>query len=136
MPGSLSSGTLNAARLTFEQTVMPDSCTVLRPSTTVVATSGDWTQGTATIATGVPCRVDAGGRSAIEALLAGRPQSQTYVTVMLSCNSARWPTGAVDVEPTDLLVVTGGGAGTYQPLSSGGPVSDEMVREVVCTKIA
>jgi hypothetical protein len=126
---------LAAGRRKFEK-VMPDFCTVLRPSTTVVSSSGDWTQGTATIASDVPCRVDADGRSAIEALLAGRPQSQTFVTVMLSCNSARWPTGIVDVEPTDMLVVTGGGAGTYQPLAAGGPNTDEMVREVPATKIA
>lgn len=128
----LSPSTLAKVRLKFEQ-VMPDRCTVTRPTRTR-DTDGGWTEADATIAAGVPCRVDGAGRLPMTPFVAGGVATVAPYTVMLSVHPSRWPGGAVDLKATDTLTVTGGGAGTYQVLAPGGPTSQEMVREVPATR--
>lgn len=121
--------------------LMPDRCTVRR--VTQPLTGGAWTDTETDYAVGVPCRVDKDQRYDREQSEAGRLTAESSYIVVLSTVAARWPgsvgesiaPGTVDIRPNDTLVVTGDGAGTYQPIGSGGPVTDEYVRSVRCNKV-
>jgi hypothetical protein len=112
---------------------LPDRCTVRRVGQ-VDDGHGGWTEGEADVATAVPCRVDKDAQTDREAVVAGRPTAESYYTVSLSMVATRWPGGTVSVEAGDRLVVTGEAAGTYEPTGDGGPVTDEYLRAVRCTK--
>lgn len=114
--------------------LLPDRCTVRRGAA-VSDGAGGWTGGDADAATNVPCRADRDQSVEREALIAGRSISQGGYVVMLSTVASRWPGGVIDIRASDSLIVTGDAAGTYQPLGSGGPTTDEFVREVRCIKV-
>jgi len=131
---SQSPAQLDAIRRAMEAT-MPDRCTVRR-STTTKDSGGSWTTAPTVIASDVPCEVYAGGRSPNERMLGGRMQSQSDYTISLSLYSTRWPGGSIDLYATDELLVTGGAAGTYGPVSTGGPTSEELSRQVPANLIS
>lgn len=126
---------LASARLKFEK-LMPDRCTVTRVTVTQDTTTGGYTEAEALFASGIPCRVDGLGLNPREYPVSGRQSSVAEFTIMLSASASRWPGGVIDVRPTDRLTVTGGGGGVYEPVSAGGPVTDEIVREVRANRIA
>lgn len=113
---------------------LPDRCTIRRVAQPV--TGGAWTDTPSDFAIDIPCRVDKDQRYEREALLAGRLTTETSFVLLLSAVASRWPGGVVDVHATDVLVVTGDGAGTYEVLGEGGPVTDEYVREVRVKKVS
>lgn len=113
--------------------LLPDRCTVKRVGQPL--TAGAWADTESDYATGVPCRVDKDGATDRELVVAGRLGAEESYVIMLSTVASRWPGGVVSVQPNDRLVVTGDGAGSYQPIGSGGPVSDELVRSIRCKKV-
>lgn len=119
-------------RLKFER-LMPDRCTVVRPTRTK-DTAGGWTESDATIASGVPCRVDTRDRTANIPFVAGGVQTVAPYVVTMSVHPSRWPSGVVDITDKDTLIVTGQGAGSFQVLAPGGPTTGELTREVPCTR--
>lgn len=132
--GILDAASEASVRAAFE-VVLPDRCTVKRGTSSVDST-GDWSPSDTDIATAVPCRVDKDQNTDREALIAGRVIAEGYYTITLSAVAARWPGGTVDVRANDTLVVTGSGAGTYEPQGGGGPTTDEWVREIKATKVS
>lgn len=114
---------------------LPDRCAVTRSTRTQDPLTGAWTADDAVVVSGVPCRVDKSGLSPRERAIADRLGSVQTFTLMLSAYPGFWPGGAVDVRSSDHLTVTGDGTGTYEPAEDGGPVTDEMVREIICTRI-
>jgi hypothetical protein len=131
--GILSAAAAQAAMRSVER-ALPDRCEVRRPTRTR-ATAGGWTEALSAVATGIPCRVDAGGLTPRERAEGGRLASDAAFSVSLSALPSRWPGGVIDVRATDTLVVTGDGAGTYQPTAPGGPVTDELLRTVPCNRV-
>jgi hypothetical protein len=112
---------------------LPDRCTVKRVSP-IDDGHGGWTDGETDFATGIPCRVDKDATMDRELIVAGRQTAESSFVVSLSTVASRWPNDVVDVKASDRLVVTGDGAGTYEPIGDGGPVTDEYLRTVRCTK--
>jgi hypothetical protein len=131
--GILDAASEAAVRAAFEIT-LPDRCTVKRATSTTDST-GAWAPADTDVAAGVPCRVDKDQNADREALIAGRVIAEGYYTVTLSAVASRWPGGVVDVRANDQLVVTGSGAGTYQPTGSSGPTTDEWLRPIRCSKV-
>lgn len=133
--GILSTGTANAAKRAFEK-VLPDTCAVTRVTRVVDPSTGDWTDSDATYASGIPCRVDKSDLSPREQAIAGRRASAQAVRVTLSVLQSRWPGGVPNTSASDRLVVTGDGAGTYEAAEDGGPVTDELLREIIAWRIS
>lgn len=112
---------------------LPDRCTIKRV-TSADNGHGGWTESETDFVIDLPCRVDKDQRVERELIVAGRPGAESSFVISLSMVATRWPGGTVDVQATDKLTVTGEGAGTYEPIGDGGPVSDEFLREVRVTK--
>jgi hypothetical protein len=89
-----------------------------------------------THASDIPCRVEIRQSMPVERAVGGRLSAVTEINVLLSTVSTRWPNGIVSVEGTDQLVVTGEGAGTYEPVGPGGPATDDWVWFVPSQQIA
>lgn len=133
--GILSTSAANSAKRAIE-IALPDRCAIIRVTRTQDPTTGGYTESEATYASGIPCRVDLyGQRTPSERPVAGRESAVTTIIVMLSAHPSRWPGGVVDVRATDHLVITGEGAGTYEPIDAGGPVTDDLARSVPCNRI-
>lgn len=115
---------------------LPDRCAITRVTRTQDATTGGWSESEATYASGIPCRVDKRDLSARERGVGDRFSAVAAYTVALSTVASRWPGGVIDVRASDRLVVTGDGAGTYEPADPGGPTTDEFLREVPVNKIS
>lgn len=135
--GILSDAEADPIKLALE-IALPDRCAILRKgSPSVNATTGGWTEGESTYASNIPCRVDTRGmQTPIERPVSGRVSAVGLFNVVLSTHSSRWPGGTVDVRPTDIFVVTGEGAGRYEIVDAGGPVTDDLVRTVPATRIS
>lgn len=116
------------------EVALPDRAAITRVTPTGDG-HGGWTDQSTTFATGIPCRVDKDARYDREMVLAGRSSGESSFVLLLSTVAARWPGGVVDVRASDQIVITGDGAGTYEPASAGGPVSDEFVREIRVSKM-
>lgn len=118
------------------EVVMTDRCAVTRVTRTVDASTGGWTESTATYASSVPCRVDKSGLSPRERAIAEARGSVQTFNLMLSLHPSRWPGGVVDTRASDRFTVTGEGAGTYEAAEDGGPVTTELVRELVVIRVS
>lgn len=117
------------------EVALPDRCTITRV-TQAVGSDGGWTDTPATYASGIPCRVDKSGLTSRERDVAARLGSVNTYDLMLSMVSSRWPGGVPSTHASDTFTVTGDGAGVYEAAEPGGPVTDEMVRTIVCTRIS
>jgi hypothetical protein len=131
--GILDAASEAAVRAAFEIT-LPDRCAVRR-TTSITDSTGAWAPADTDVATGVPCRVDKDQAADHEDLRAGRVIALGNYTVTVSAVASRWPGGAIDIQANDQVVVTGSGAGTYQPKGSGGPTTDEWERPIATLKI-
>jgi hypothetical protein len=133
--GILSAAKANAYRAKIERKALPDVCSVVRKARTQDATTGAWSESESTYASGIPCRVDKSGLSPREYALSDRFSAVSLYTISLSTVASRWPGGSVSVQASDRLIVTGEGAGTYEPVDSGGPVTDELLRELRANRV-
>lgn len=134
--GILSPADANAAKLAIEQ-ALPDTCAVIRVTRTVDPTTGGWAESDTTYATGIPCRVDKkGDLTPREREIAARRSVAQVFNVVLSAHPSRWPGGVIDVRSSDRIVVTGDAAGTYEAGEDGGPVTDELAREIVAWRVS
>jgi hypothetical protein len=133
--GILSAGAAQALAGTIEM-ALPDVAAITRVTRTLDATTGGWSETTATYASGIPCRVDKSGLTPRERAIAERYGSVQTFNVMLSALATRWPGGAIDLRPSDRIVITGEAAGTFEPAESHGPVTDQLVVEIVAVKIS
>lgn len=133
--GILSSAAANAARRTIEQRALPDQAAVIRMTRVVDPLTGGWTDTEAVYAQGIPCRVDKSGLSARERALAEVRGSVQTFNLLLSAHPSRWPGATISVRAGDRLIVTGEGAGTFEPAESSGPVTDQLTVEITCTKL-
>lgn len=118
------------------EVALPDRCTIKRVTQTQNTTTGGWSESESTFASDIPCRVDRRELSPRERAIGEREAAVAAYTVSLSTVASRWPAGTVDVQATDRLVITGDGAGTYEVAGTGGPVSDEFLREVPCNRVS
>lgn len=133
--GILSAAAANAAKRAME-TALPDRCAVTRVTRTVDPTTGGWSDTDVIYASSIPCRVDKSGLTPREQAIADRRASAQAVRVTLSVYPSRWPGGTPTTSASDRLVVTGDGAGTYEAGEDGGPVTDELSREIVAWRIS
>jgi len=130
--GILTAGSAAAARRAFER-ALPDRLAISRIARTADG-AGGWTEGTTVYASGIPCRVDRSGLSPREREVAERLGAVTTVNVVLSMVASRWPGGVPLTLATDTFTVTGDAAGSYQPAEGGDPVTDELVKTIICTR--
>jgi hypothetical protein len=133
--GILSPAAANAAKRAIE-TALPDRCVVVRVDGAVDPSTGAWTGTVTPYASGIPCRVDKSGLTPREQAIADRRASAQAVRVTLSVHPSRWPGGIPTTSASDRLVVTGDGVGTYEAGEDGGPVTDELSREIVAWRIS
>src|SRR5690349_9743967 len=109
--GILPAGAAQALAGTIEQ-ALPDRAAITRVTRTQDATTGGWSEATATYASGIPCRVDKSGLTPRERAIAERYGSVQTFNLLLSAKATRWPGGTIDLRPSDRIVVTGDSAGT------------------------
>jgi hypothetical protein len=134
MPGLLPAAKEAAVRAKFER-LLPDRATIVR-TTLAPDGQGGSTETPTTVATDVPCRVDKDQRMDRELALADRLTAEASYIAMLSTFASRWPpSGIVDIRASDRLVVTGGAGGEYEIQGSGGPVTDDWVRQLRVLRI-
>lgn len=131
--GILGSGA-DAVKLAIE-VALTDRATVLRLTGTVDPQTGGRTEAASTYAQNIPCRVDRSGLSPRERAIAEMRGSVTTFNLLLSAHPSRWPGGTVSVQSGDRIVITGEGAGTFEPAESSGPVTDQLVVELTCVKV-
>jgi hypothetical protein len=133
--GILNTAAANAAKRAIER-ALPDRCAVTRVTRAVDAATGGWTDSDATYATGIPARLDKSGLSPRERAIAEVRGSVQTFNLMLSVHPSRWPGGMPDTRSGDRFVLTGDSAGVYEATEDGGPVSDELAREIVVVRVS
>lgn len=132
--GILSTAAANAAKRAIE-TALPDLAAVIRPARMVDPLTGGWTEIEVAYASGVPCRVDKSGLTSRERAIAEARGSVQTFNLLLSAHPSRWPGSIPSIGAGDRIVVTGEGAGTFEPAESSGPVTDQLAVEIVCTRV-
>jgi hypothetical protein len=125
----------DAAKRAIER-ALPDRCAVTRVTSTVDPSTGGWSESTTAYATGIPCRVDKSGLTPREQAIAARRASAQAVRITLSVHPSRWPGRVPNTTTSDRLVVSGEAAGTYEAAEDGGPVTDELSREIVAWRVS
>ena len=133
--GILAPAAANAVKAVLGK-VLPDTAAITRVTRTVDPTTGSWSESDTTYASGIPCRVDKSGLTSRERAIAEVRGSVQTFNLMLSAYPGFWPGGTISVGSGDRIVVTGEGAGTFEPAESSGPVTDQLVVEITCTKVS
>ena len=132
--GILPASTAQALAGTIEQ-ALPDRAAIVRVTRTLDTTTGAWSETESTYASGIPCRVDKSGLTPRERAIAERYGSVQTFNLLLSAKATRWPGGTISILPSDRITVTGEAAGTFEPAESSGPVTDQLVVELVCIRV-